>query len=88
MLWLFTKVKTIGTKSASYRFWQADNHAEECFSLPFMWQKLNYIHNNPVRAGIVDKAEEYTNSSAADYLYGSQKGRIKIETIDPLILSL
>jgi REP element-mobilizing transposase RayT len=88
MLWLFTKEKATDTTPASYRFWQPDNHAEECFSLPFMWQKLNYIHNNPIRAGIVDKAEEYISSSAADYFYGIQKGRVKIERIDPLVVTV
>jgi hypothetical protein len=36
-------------------------------------QKLHYIHQNPVEAGIVDKAENYTYSSAGDY---SDKKRI------------
>jgi putative transposase len=36
-------------------------------------------HNNPVDAGIVEKAEEYIYSSARDYYYGKQCGLIKIE---------
>jgi hypothetical protein len=28
------------------------------------------MHNNPVKAGIVEKAEEYLLSSARDYYYG------------------
>jgi len=31
-----------------------------------MWQKLDYIHNNPVKAGLVHKAEEYVYSSATE----------------------
>lgn len=31
------------------------------------WQKLNYIHNNPVKAGIVEKPEDYLYSSASAY---------------------
>ena len=46
-----------------------------------MWQKLNYIHNNPVRAGIVQKAEDYVYSSAADYVFGKQ-GRVKVVLLD------
>jgi len=42
----------------------------------FFRQKLDYIHNNPVRAGIVDKAEEYRYSSARDF-YGV-KGLIEL----------
>jgi putative transposase len=30
-------------------------------------QKLDYIHQNPIRAGIVNKAEEYIYFSAANY---------------------
>ena len=33
---------------------------------------LDYIHNNPVEAGIVEKAEDYLYSSARDY-YGRHK---------------
>ena len=29
-----------------------------------MMQKVNYIHQNPVRAGLVEKAEDYRFSSA------------------------
>jgi hypothetical protein len=32
-----------------------------------MMQKLNYLHENPVRANIVYKAEDYKYSSAAAY---------------------
>jgi hypothetical protein len=32
-----------------------------------MDSKINYIHENPVRAGIVEKAEDYLYSSARNY---------------------
>jgi len=35
--------------------------------MDFFRQKLNYIHNNPVRAGIVEKEEKYIYSSARDF---------------------
>jgi hypothetical protein len=38
--------------------------------------KLNYIHQNPVRAGIVVQPEHYLYSSALDYSGG--KGLINI----------
>ena len=37
--------------------------------------KLNYIHLNPVRAGIVEKEEEYLNSSAGD-MYETREGKL------------
>ena len=45
----------------------------------FTLEKLNYIHENPVKAGIVDKAEEYLLSSAKDY--NGTKGLIAIERL-------
>jgi hypothetical protein len=32
-----------------------------------MDSKINYIHENPVRAGIVDRVEDYLYSSAKSY---------------------
>jgi putative transposase len=48
-------------------FWQPGNHPEEIRSLDFFKQKLHYINYNPVRAGIVDKEEEYIYSSTRDF---------------------
>ena len=42
-------------------------------------QKINYIHENPVRAGIVWKAEDYKYSSAIDYL--GERGLLNVEII-------
>ncbi len=33
------------------------------------WTKLKYIHNNPVKAGLVEKVEDYKYSSARNYVY-------------------
>jgi putative transposase len=47
--------------------WTHENHAEHIYSDKFLKQKINYIHENPVRSGIVDKSEEYLYSSARNY---------------------
>src|SRR5690606_27498684 len=39
-------------RNKNYQFWQYGNHAEEIYSDKFMWSKLDYVHMNPVRAGI------------------------------------
>ena len=36
-------------------------------------QKLNYIHNNPVKKGLIDKAEEWKWSSANYYVKGIEE---------------
>jgi len=43
-------------------------------------QRLDYLHNNPVKVNIVDQAEYYVHSSAVDYIGG--KGLIPLELID------
>jgi REP element-mobilizing transposase RayT len=47
--------------------WTHDNHAELIYSQKFIEQKIEYIHNNPVRAAIVSKPEDYVYSSARNY---------------------
>lgn len=47
--------------------WTHENHPEQIFSSKFIKQKLEYIHQNPVRAGIVEKPEDYIYSSARNY---------------------
>ena len=45
---------------------------------------LDYIHNNPVLSGFVEKAEDYLYSSARNY-YG-MKGLIDIIQLDPVLM--
>jgi putative transposase len=39
---------------------------------------MNYIHNNPVEAGIVDKPEDYLYSSARDYIHAKKCGLLDL----------
>ena len=50
-----------------FQFWRQDNHPVELFSNAVVSQKLNYIPNNPVEAGIVENEVEYLYSSARGY---------------------
>jgi REP element-mobilizing transposase RayT len=50
-----------------YKFWQDGNHAEEISSNKFFDEKLDYIHNNPVKELIVERPEDYIFSSARNY---------------------
>ncbi|MCK9613322.1 MAG: transposase [Bacteroidales bacterium] len=50
-----------------YQFWQHDNHPIELWSNKVIAEKINYIHTNPVEAGLVYKPEDYIYSSARDY---------------------
>jgi hypothetical protein len=44
-----------------------DNHPMELYGYETLKQKLNYRHNNPIRAGIVYESWYYKYSSAIDY---------------------
>jgi len=46
-------------KIKNYRFWQEGNNAQEIFLNDYFNQKLNYIHENPVKSEIVNRAEDY-----------------------------
>ena len=68
------------SRNKNYQFWQYGNHPEEIYSTKFMWSKLDYIHLNPVRAGLVEKASHYIYSSASNYV--CDKGILEIEKAD------
>lgn len=63
-------------KIKDFKFWQDGNEAKEIHTNEFMEQKINYIHDNPVRAEIVVEAHEYLYSSAVDYAGG--KGLVEV----------
>lgn len=48
----------------SYRDWQNGNYPVLLYSAEVIDQKIDYIHENPVRAGFVGSAHEYWYSSA------------------------
>ena len=82
--WMLEIFKTAGkenSRNSDYQFWRQDNQPKECYSPAFTVQKLNYIHNNPVEAGIVDKPEEYLYSSARDYQHQNNCGLLNIAFI-------
>jgi REP element-mobilizing transposase RayT len=54
-------------RNEKYQVWTHENHAEIVYSNAFMDEKINYIHENPVRSAIVDRAENYCYSSARNY---------------------
>lgn len=54
-------------KNQKYKVWQDGNQAKETYSTSFLYEKLEYIHNNPVQDLIVEKPEDYLYSSARNY---------------------
>ena len=80
MLWMFERAGKKNPNNKTRQFWQQNNHPIELGHEPFdIQQSLDYIHNNPVVAGILSKAEEYNYSSAMDY--AGEKGLVKVEML-------
>lgn len=50
-----------------YQFWQEGVHPELIQGEDMMRQKIEYIHQNPVKRGYVDEAVHWRYSSARDY---------------------
>jgi REP element-mobilizing transposase RayT len=50
------------------RFWQPSRHPVAIVSERFWMQKLDYLHDNPRRKGLVERPEYWRFSSAAWYL--------------------
>ena len=80
--WMLDRFRFAGANDrriTNYRFWQEGNHVEDIYTSEFLWQKVNYIHQNPVRAEIVEKPEDYLYSSGRDY--AGEKGLLAVEII-------
>lgn len=58
-------------RNSEHQVWMHGSHAEEITTLSFFQQKLDYIHNNPVKAGWVEQEEHYLYSSAKS-LYSNE----------------
>jgi len=68
--WMLDRLGFTGRKNSrnqDFQVWTHENHAIVLYSNPFIHEKLTYLHNNPVRAGIVERPEEYLYSSARNY---------------------
>lgn len=79
--WLMDKFSFEARKTKraeKYKIWKDSNHAMNLTNIDIM-QKINYIHDNPVRAGWVEFPDEYLYSSARDY--AGRKGLVDIVVI-------
>ena len=82
MLDIFTRMGESNSRNMRYQFWRQDNQPKVLFSQKFTQQKLDYVHNNPVEAGIVERAADYWYSSARDYDEGCIVGLLEIEWLN------
>jgi len=69
--WLLNQFKFYKQKhktDSDYQVWQEGFHPRQIISEDMVRQKIEYIHHNPVKIGVVEKAEDWLYSSARNYL--------------------
>ena len=81
LLYLFGYFAKGNKKKTAHQLWTTENHPIALFSQKVIQQKLNYIHQNPVRAGWVEWPQHYIYSSASNYL-DDGKGVLEVEVLD------
>ena len=64
----YTAQKHLIEMCKSNPVWQERFDRQAVWSYDVLKTKIDYIHNNPVKAGLVDSPERWPYSSAADYM--------------------
>lgn len=64
----------------NYQLWQEGSHPQAILDWPMFQQKLEYLHNNPVRRGYVDDPAHWRYSSYRNYV--GQPGVLSINWIE------
>ena len=81
--WLLNQFKYFKAKhkkESQHQVWQEGFHPQLVISEEMLRQKVEYIHDNPVKAGLVERAEDWLYSSAKNYL--DQVGVLEIDVLD------
>jgi len=66
-------------KDQQYQVWQEGNHPKEILGGAMLHQKIEYIHQNPVKRGYVDDPTHWRYSSARDY--AGETGLVPVEVV-------
>ena len=81
LLDVFQKAATEERRRNKYKVWQEGYHPIAIYSEDFFLQKLKYMHENPVRKGLTDQAENWKYSSAQNY-YLDDHSTIQVECLE------
>jgi hypothetical protein len=71
MLEIFSNRGKNNIRNNAFQFWKHDSKPIELNTPKCIHQKLDYIHMNPVVAGIVEKPGDYLYSSARNYWFST-----------------
>jgi len=58
--------------NSDYQVWQEGYHPQVILNEKVYEQKVNYIHNNPVKRGLVEEITDWKYSSAGFFLKGKE----------------
>jgi len=76
----FEFFKSVHKSKSQHQVWQEGFHPQAITAEDMLRQKLEYIHYNPVRIGLVDRPEDWRYSSARNYL--GQDGVLEIDSVE------
>jgi len=77
LLWMMQRAGKKNSRNGEFQFWQQHNHPIQLDTIEMARQRLDYIHQNPVEQGFIQKAEEWSDSSCAAY-YGAGESKIEL----------
>jgi putative transposase len=80
MLNIFSYAGKNNNNNKEFQFWKQDYHPIELNSAEKIKQRLDYLHENPVRSGLVWEPWHYKYGSAIDY-YTNEHGLLKVELL-------
>ncbi|WP_462255198.1 REP-associated tyrosine transposase [Ferruginibacter sp.] len=80
MLNIFSYTGKNNNNNKEFQFWKQDYHPIELNIAEKIKQRLDYLHENPVRSGLIWEPWHYKYSSAIDY-YTNEHGLLKVELL-------
>lgn len=79
MLKIFREAGAANSNNKDFQFWQQHNKPNELSSNAMIERYVNYLHENPVKAGYVELAEDYVYCSAP--AIAGKPGMLKLEEL-------
>jgi len=79
--WLQRAAQRARRERGEFSFWQDGFHPQAIYSRSVFEQKLRYLHENPVRKGLVDAPEDWRYSSAGWYA-GRESAGLAMDVLD------
>ena len=85
MLRLLKYFAKYNKRNKTYQLWQQGNYPVELVSKTWIGRRIEYVHENPVKAGLVRRQEDYVYSSASNYL--DLESELEIDILDMNLLN-